>query len=105
MTVDRFVILQPVPEQLWDDEELRYTLLEDCWEAYLAMVGGVRVSGPLLVQELTFMPGTEPEPGFDGRYARVLGPAVPLEQVLHEPVPDVGARERSPEGNRSPDGS
>jgi|HubBroStandDraft_3_1064219.scaffolds.fasta_scaffold63371_2 hypothetical protein len=73
MPEQAFAVLQPMPLKMYEDTELVHSLMEGIWEGYLELARGVRISGPLLLQQLGQLPG-EDEGGW---WVRITGPAVP----------------------------
>jgi hypothetical protein len=70
--MDLFAVLQPMPLRMYEDTELVHNVMDGIWEQYLEQAGGVRTSGPLLLQQLGQLPG-EDEAVW---WVRITGPAV-----------------------------
>jgi hypothetical protein len=52
MNPDRFLVIQPVPHWLYDDQPFMWNALEQIWTSKLADDGGIRTPGPLYMREM-----------------------------------------------------
>ena len=88
---DIFAILQPMPIQLYEDDDALNDLAEGIWTSYLELAGGERMPGPIRLWKLGQIPGEDEEDW----WVRISGPAEPRKPV--EPPPARGRVPGSPD--------